>query len=109
MGNITYNGWSNHETWLVNIWIDNEQSLQEYLIEAAQQIVDSSAPTEHLTGKEQALIHIAYFLEEWLIELVDARSPELGLCNDLLHSSIHSVNLTELAQSLLDQTTSSPQ
>lgn len=25
-----YNGWTNRSTWLVNLWIDNEQSTYEY-------------------------------------------------------------------------------
>lgn len=25
-----YNGWTNFETWNVNLWLDNEQSSQEY-------------------------------------------------------------------------------
>ncbi len=104
MNTSTYNGWTNHETWLVDLWVDNEQSLQEYLIETAQQIVDSSASTEHLTSKERALIDMSYFLEEWLTGLIEVRTPEPGLLNDLLHSSIKSVNLTEVAQSLLDKT-----
>ena len=26
-----YNGWTNYETWLVNLWMDNEQGSQEFL------------------------------------------------------------------------------
>ena len=26
---MSYNGWSNYETWLVNLWIDNEPGTSE--------------------------------------------------------------------------------
>jgi len=34
-----YNGWTNYETWLVKLWIDNEQGSQDYWIERAEQNV----------------------------------------------------------------------
>ncbi len=32
----TYNGWTNRETWLVGLWLDNEQPAQELCMELAQ-------------------------------------------------------------------------
>jgi hypothetical protein len=30
MADQTYNGWTNYETWLVNLWIDNSEGEQQY-------------------------------------------------------------------------------
>jgi len=27
----TYNGWTNYETWTVVLWIDNDESIQDYI------------------------------------------------------------------------------
>ena len=38
-----YNGWKNYETWLVALWIDNEQSSYSY----ARELRDSVKNNEH--------------------------------------------------------------
>ena len=32
----TYNGWKNRETWLVNLWLTNEQGPYNTLVEIAE-------------------------------------------------------------------------
>jgi hypothetical protein len=31
-----YNGWTNYETWLVKLWLDNDQWSQEAMLELAE-------------------------------------------------------------------------
>ena len=40
--NQTYSGWSNYETWCVNLWVTNEPDTEEQLRMLAQ--VDASTP-----------------------------------------------------------------
>ena len=30
MANTTYQGWTNYETWAVNLWLDNEEGVHDY-------------------------------------------------------------------------------
>lgn len=32
---MTYNGWTNYDTWNVALWFDNDEGLQDYLTEFA--------------------------------------------------------------------------
>tara|TARA_R100001086_G_scaffold217162_1_gene133508 strand:- start:6010 stop:6330 length:321 start_codon:yes stop_codon:yes gene_type:complete len=68
----TYNGWSNYETWLVNLWLDNEPYTQEEVeriakmkgelyqkIEAMEELVDSIILPTVGSGLSQDLLTAA--------------------------------------------------
>jgi hypothetical protein len=80
---MTYNGWSNYETWAVNIWCgdditeDPERLLQLY----------KAGDPGHLLRE--------WVLTEWLPEVV-------GLPSDLLHYAIDNVDWDALAEAYLD-------
>ena len=78
-----YNGWTNRETWLVALWIDNEEWTYHQAREIARHTVNAYA--------------LADQLEEWVVsELV----PDLGasLASDLLTTSIGRVNWEKIAE-----------
>ena len=41
MNKNEYNGWYNYETWLVNLWMDNDQGSQEMWREHARESIDA--------------------------------------------------------------------
>ena len=41
-----YNGWSNYETWNFKLWLDNEESVHNYIIGEIKKIKDHP-----ITGK----------------------------------------------------------
>ena len=86
MAQETYQGWTNYETWLIKLWIDNEQSSQDYWLKATE-IADN--PTE---------------LADQLKDEYEGAMPELnGVWFDLLATSIGKVNWYEIAESLIDE------
>ena len=41
MTNKEYNGWYNYETWLCNLWMDNDQAEHEYWREVARESIEA--------------------------------------------------------------------
>jgi hypothetical protein len=103
----TYNGWTNYETWLVNLWMDNEQGSQDYYREQAREIYDETAsmaaiskPTG-LTVQESARMRFA----DWLKEHHEENRPEMPTCGvyyDLLSGALSEVNWDEIARHYID-------
>jgi len=85
-----YNGWTNYETWVTALWINNEQGTQEYALELARE-----AKTE-----EEPRYVLSETLKDWVH---DSMLPDLGstLAADLLGASASEINWTEIAESFL--------
>ena len=99
MADTTYNGWTNYETWLVNLWMDNEQGSQEYFLEQAQERYDAAKPTQYSTTEEVA----RFVFADWLKEFHEENRPELpGVYGDLLGGALSAVNWDEIARHYID-------
>jgi len=102
-----YNGWTNYETWCVNLWIENEPGTYDYsrnlardALEAARDEADDSPSS--LTVKERAVRILADRLLEWVEgDLV----PNLGdtLAADLLGAALSEVNWDEIASHYVEE------
>ncbi len=100
MANTTYQGWTNYETWAVNLWLDNEEGVHDYWRERALECWEETAPTSFSTRDEMALQHLADFLKDYHVE----SRPELhGVFGDLLDAALTEVNWREIARSLIEE------
>jgi hypothetical protein len=91
-----YNGWTNYETWCVNLWLGNDQGSDEYWRETAQEIWNE-AETEHsFTRDERATLDLA----DRLKDEIEENNPitEAMLYSDLLSAAISEVNWYEIAE-----------
>ena len=77
-----YNGWTNRETWLANLWLDNDQSQRHFIEQAA----------------ELSVADLAASLEDYYASTL----PEMpaGLYADLLAGAVARINWREIAQKL---------
>ena len=81
-----YNGWSTYETWLVNLWIQNDQALHAALH-------DEVMSAENLYDARE-------ILKAWIDNEYDMYIEERGhgLFQDLLKGALSEVNWYEIAK-----------
>lgn len=86
MNNEKHNGWTNYETWAVNLWLSNDQASQEYWRAQAGR------------GRH------AHDLADQLKEGVTEQAPDIGcsLYSDLLQAALDEVNWKEVAKGMLE-------
>jgi hypothetical protein len=88
-----YQGWTNYETWVVKLWIDNEENSYNYWQERAKEL------------KEEGGELITLGLADELKEAFDEGNPleEAGVYTDLLYSALGEVNWYEISESILEE------
>jgi hypothetical protein len=88
MNDKGYNGWTNYETWLANLWIDNDWRMSESFAMQAGDLLGSyeeDEAAERLSGR----------IEEFFDEL----RPDIhhGFFADVINASMREVNWREIA------------
>ncbi len=98
MSDTKYNGWTNYETWLVNLWMGNDSS--EYWAERAQEVYDSAEAEKSFTRDERAVLNLA----EAMKDEHEEASPEVtGLWADMINAALSAVNWYEIATHYIDE------
>ena len=97
----TYNGWTNYETWCVNLWMSNDQSSQEYFQEMAQEVYNESKAEKSFTREERAAFTLADSLKD---EMEEQQSLLVvtGVFADLLNAALSEVNWYEIAKHYIE-------
>ena len=92
-----YNGWSNYETWLVNLW------LGEGIIGDLHGVEEQARAFAESNDSDEAIA--AYEMGKWLKEEVTNTLPEatVGLVTDLLGASLSRVDWREIAKHYTDE------
>jgi len=93
----TYNGWTNKETWLVNVWLNNDYDLYKHYISTLTEIVEKQSNvlyTNRLVIDE---------LKEIVWEIYREEHREFGLINDLIETSLNNVDWSILAEHYIEE------
>jgi hypothetical protein len=90
-----YNGWTNYETWLVNLWMTADAGSAGYWESVARDIYEATEAEAPFTRSE----HAGLLLSDAIKERIDEENPlaEAGLYTDLLTSALSEVNWYEIA------------
>lgn len=83
-----YNGWKNYETWLVNLWIDNDGG-SEYWRERADEVRDVS--------------DLADEMQQFYTELAETEIPASGMFADLFNSALREVSWYDIAENYINE------
>lgn len=94
-----YNGWSNYETWVVNLWIDNDEGQYNYWRDRARECFTDASADTHMTRKEDATTVLAQALQN---EITDSAPATDGLFGDMLTHALGMVDWYEIAASQID-------
>jgi hypothetical protein len=98
-----YNGWSNYETWLANLWFDNDEGTQSYIREQAEECLKEAEEEKNFTRRENATLAMRDFLENYVEELQsESGMPSNGLFCDLLSAAIGRIDWYEIAKHHID-------
>jgi hypothetical protein len=89
------NGWTNYETWCVDLWLGNEESEYNYWCDQAYNVKkEFDEDTQEYT--------LADMLKDNLEERAEEAITAASVFSDLLRAAISEVNFGEIARHLLD-------
>lgn len=87
-----YNGYANYQTWLLKLYLDNDQYTQECYKEMVLQAYEESEK-----DKYETINCILNYIESELDEMQEESRLD-GLMKDLLISAIEKIDLQEIAE-----------
>lgn len=89
----TYNGWTNYETWCVNLWIDNDQGLAE----SVRDLAINERDTYALSKEIEALIDSMHpFNGDYTTK--ETQAYQCSLWADLLGAALSEVDWYDIAE-----------
>lgn len=97
-----YNGYTNYETWLTALWIDNEQGLQETIQEYAQEAYNDAEASEYLSREEKATGDLAKQIED-LIDELNPLISDASLFSDMLNAAFREVDYSDIAKNFINE------
>lgn len=101
-----YQGWTNYETWVVKLWIDQEEGDNRYWREAAQEIWEGARADKTFSKKERAVADLSDRLkgqyEEAKDDMLEQTRRSASVWADLLGGALQEVDWREIAESLLE-------
>ena len=97
-----YNGWKNYETWVVALWIGNDQGSYSYWQEETERAYREAEAGNYSSKVEEAASVLSSMLEDYLQEFNPLSSKEASMYSDLLSASLSEVDTYEIATNWIE-------
>ena len=102
----TYQGWANHATWAVSLWLTNDEGTYLFCRRLARETIADADECDQVndgiwTKAEARRIMLADSLKEYLAELNPLKAQP-SLFGDLLAAAMQDVDYEEIAGSFLE-------
>lgn len=101
-----YNGWTNYETWVVNLWMDNDEGSQNYWNGRAQEIYNEAEASDYSTREQNAVRDLADEMktqhDDTECDLLEAANLSSSVWADLLNAALSEVNWYEIAEHYIE-------
>lgn len=91
-----YNGWHNYETWIANLWLDNDGI--DVVIDAAKNALQIAIDDGESYIRESAIASMRDWLESFINDCYSEQMPQTGLIADLLNGALSEINWHEIAE-----------
>ena len=102
-----YNGWSNYETWNFKLWLDNDETVHNYIIDEIKKI--------KAIGYDAEAYEVSNFLRSYIDDNMSnlnvstrSQSKYGSMCDkqgfylDILNTALRCINTYEVAESYLE-------
>lgn len=101
-----YQGWANHATWAVSLWLNNDEGTYLFCRRLARESVEDADGCDQVTdgiwtATEARRFILADRLKEYVAEL-NPLTDQPSLFSDLLTASLDEVNYEEVADGFLE-------
>jgi hypothetical protein len=97
----TYNGYTNYQTWLVSVWMDNDEGVHDHWIEIAKEEYSRAEESKYLSKLQDAKCNLAELLKDYHEDGMSELRID-GLYADLLNDALECVDWIEIAGKLMD-------
>lgn len=102
-----YNGWTNYETWAVNLYMDNDRPQESFWKVVCLTCFHQAKADGQFTRQENASFHLAKRIQEEhenaATDMLEAAHYEFGPLADLLRGALSEVNWREIATSWIER------
>lgn len=89
-----FNGWTNRETWMIQLWIMNDESVSGWYEEVTQELISSGLRDSRL------ILQLADIIEE---DHKSRRSFESSVFSDMITYSLNRVNWCEVSEIFVNE------